>query len=101
MPQSFPVLRLIGRTKGGLNSKLRVLADAKGRPIHLFLSAGQTSDCIGARALLPSIPPAGALLADRGHDVDWFRNALIELGISPCIRSRLGRRVQLPHDAAL
>ena len=30
--------RLIGRTKGGMNQKLHVLADAKGRPI-LFLSA--------------------------------------------------------------
>ena len=36
--------RLIGRTKGGLNSKLHVVADAKGRPIRMFLSAGQTSD---------------------------------------------------------
>ena len=31
-----------------------------------LLSAGQTSDYIGARALLSSIPQAGALLADRG-----------------------------------
>ena len=62
--------RLIGRTKGGLNSKLHVLADGKGRPIHMFLSAGQTSDYIGARALLPTIPQAGALLADRGYDAD-------------------------------
>lgn len=44
----------------------------------MFLSAGQTSDYIGARALLPTIPQAGALLADRGYDADWFRNALIE-----------------------
>jgi transposase len=77
------------------------LADAKGRPIHMFLSAGQTSDYIGARALLSSVPQAGALLADRGYDADWFRNALIELGISPCIPSRLGRKVQIPHDAVL
>ncbi|SDJ89954.1 hypothetical protein SAMN04244581_05030, partial [Paracoccus denitrificans] len=62
--------RLIGRTKGGLNSKLQVVADAKGRPIRMFLSAGQTSDYIGARALLSSIPSAGALLADRGYDAD-------------------------------
>jgi transposase len=89
------------RTKGGLNSKLYVLADAKGRPIHMFLSAAQTSDYIGARALLPSIPQEGALLADRGYDVDWRRNALIELGISPCIPSKLSRTVQIPHDAAL
>ncbi|XQZ37038.1 transposase [Paracoccus yeei] len=93
--------RLIGRTRGGLNSKLHVLADAKGRPIQMFLSAGQTSDCIGARALLSSIPSAGALLADRGHDADWFRNALIERGISPCIPSRTGRKAPIPHDASI
>jgi transposase len=91
----------MGRTKGGLNSKLYVLADAKGRPIHMFLSAAQISDYIGARAFLPSIPQEGALLADRGYDVDWCHNALIELGISPCIPSKLSRTVQIPHDAAL
>lgn len=67
----------------------------------MFLSAGQTSDYIGARALLPTIPETGALLADRGYDADWFRNALTELGISPCIPSKLSRTVQIPHDAAL
>ncbi|REF73251.1 transposase [Paracoccus versutus] len=93
--------RLIGRTKGGLNSKLHVLADAKGRPIRMFLSAGQTSDCIGVQALLSSIPRAGALLADRGYDAGWFRNALIRMGISPCIPSRIGRKVPIPYDADL
>lgn len=58
--------RLIGRTKGGLNSKLHVLADAKGRPIHMFRSAGQTLDDIGARILLSQVPQTGVLLADRG-----------------------------------
>lgn len=41
----------------------------------MLLSAGQTSGYIGARALL----------ADRGHDAGWFRNALIGTGISLCI----------------
>jgi transposase len=67
----------------------------------MFLSAGQTSDYIGARALLLMIPQAGALLADGGNDADWFRNAPIELGISPCIPSKLNRTVQVLHDAAL
>ncbi|MDF3607741.1 IS5 family transposase [Paracoccus sp. DMF-8] len=93
--------RLIGRTKGGLNSKLHVLADAKGRPIRMFLSAGQTSDYIRARALLSQIPQAASLLADRGYDADWFRNALIDMGISPCIPSRKARKVSIPHDADL
>jgi transposase len=67
----------------------------------MFLSAGQTSDYIGARALLPSIPKAAVLLGDRGYDADWFRNALIEMGISPCIPSRAGRKVPIQHDADL
>ena len=84
-----------------MNSKLHVLADAKGRPIGMFLSAGQTSDYIGARALLSSIPQAGALLADRGYDADWFRNALNEREISPCIPSRKGRKFPIEHDTVL
>ena len=77
------------------------MTDAKGRPIGMYLSAGQTSDYIGARALLSSLPKAGTLLADRGYDADWFRNALIERDIQPCIPSRRGRKVAIPHDADL
>lgn len=55
----------------------------------------------GARALLSSFPQAGALLADRGCDADWFRNALIKIEILPCIPSRIGRKVQVPPDADL
>lgn len=65
----------------------------------VFLPAGQTPHYIGARALLSSIPQAGALLADRAYDADRFRNALIEMGISPCIPSRRGRKIPIPHDA--
>jgi hypothetical protein len=44
--------RQIGRTKGGMNTKLHAVADAKGRPIGFFMSAGQVSDYTGAAALL-------------------------------------------------
>ena len=67
----------------------------------MFLSAGQTSDYIGARALLSSLPSARVLLADRGYDADWFRNALIERDIQPCIPSRKCRKVPIPHDTVL
>ena len=77
------------------------MADGKGRPIGMFLTAGQTSDYIGARALLSSLPEADHLLADRGYDADWFRNALIERDIQPCIPSRKCRKVAIPHDATL
>ena len=84
-----------------MNTKLHVLADALGRPINMFLSAGQTSDYIGARALLASIPQAGVLLGDRGYDADWFRNALTEMGIQPCIPSRKRRKFAIEHDKEL
>ena len=40
--------RQIGRTKGGRNTKLHAVADAKGRPIGFFMFAGQVSDDTGA-----------------------------------------------------
>ena len=67
----------------------------------MFLSAGQTSDYIGARAMLSSLPPAKALLADRGYDADWFRWALADRGIQPCIPSRKGRNFPVAHDPVL
>jgi hypothetical protein len=36
--------RLIGRTKGGMNTKLHAVTDANGRPISFFMTAGQVSD---------------------------------------------------------
>jgi integrase len=79
--------RPIGRTKGGMNTKLHAVTDANGRPISFFVTAGQVSDYTGAAALLDGLPKAQWLLGDRGYDADWFRDALQEKGITPCIRS--------------
>lgn len=65
--------RLIGRTKGGMNTKLNAICDSQGRPIDLFVTAGQLSDSIGARALLSGLPKVKWLLGDRGYD-RWERN---------------------------
>lgn len=67
----------------------------------MFLTSGQTSDYIGARALVGGLPKADALIADRGYDADWFRNDLTDMGIAPCIPSRRGRTTPIPHDAEL
>jgi transposase len=67
----------------------------------MFLSTSQTSDYVGAQALLHSIPPATALLGDQGYDAEWFRDTLVNMGISSCIPSRRGRKEAIPHDADL
>ena len=83
-----------------MNSKLHAVTDAAGRPLRMFLTAGQRSDYIGARALLDGLPPAEHMLADRGYDADWYREALEDKGITPCIPSRKSRKVPIPLDEA-
>jgi len=50
--------RLIGRTKGDMNTKLHAVTDANGRPLSFFMTAGQISDYIGAPALLDELSKA-------------------------------------------
>ncbi|GEM16297.1 IS5 family transposase [Gluconobacter oxydans] len=80
--------RLIGRTKGGMNTKLHAITDQNGRPLSFFMTAGQISDYTGATALLE----------DRGYDADWFRDALDEKGIKPCIPERRPRGRPVKYD---
>jgi transposase len=67
----------------------------------MLLSEGQMSDYKGAALMMEALPPAKALLADRGYDADWFRNALLARGITPCIPSKTNRKVPIPHDTVL
>jgi transposase len=93
--------RRIGRTKGGLNSKLHAVCDKRGRPVVMLLSEGQRRDYKGAALMIDDLPQAKVLIGDRGCDADGFRQALIGMGITPCIPSKANRKVQIPHDAGL
>jgi transposase len=62
------------------------------------MTAGQVSGYTGAPALLGSLPKAEWLLADRGHDADWFGEALKDKGIKPCIPGRKSRGKAVRYD---
>jgi len=81
-----------------MNTKLHAVTDARGRPLKFFMTAGQVSDYAGAAALLSSLPEADWLLADRGYDADWFREALKDRGIRPCIPGRKSRSKPAKYD---
>ena len=81
-----------------MNTKLHAVTDAGGRPISFFMTAGQVSDYTGAAALLDGLPKADWLLSDRGYDADWFRDALEEKGITPCIPGRKSRNKPVKYD---
>jgi len=42
--------------------------------------------------MLASLPPTNALLADKGYDADWLRDALADRKIEACITSKSNRR---------
>ncbi|CUH49113.1 Transposase [Ruegeria atlantica] len=81
-----------------MNTKLHAVADTVGRPIRFFMTAGQVSDYTGARALVSSLPAADWLLGDRGYDADWFREALVDMGVTPCIPGRKSRGKAVKYD---
>lgn len=67
----------------------------------MVLTEGQMSDYKGAALMLDSLPAASELLADKGYDADWFREALQQRGITPCIPPKANRKIQIPYDKAL
>ena len=56
--------KAIGRSKGGLSTKIHALVDALGNPLRFLLTPGQAHDLTGADALLPQMA-AEVLIADK------------------------------------
>src|SRR6476620_6694089 len=63
----------MGRSRGGLTSKIHAVVDANGLPVHLALTPGEAHDNRLAGKLLSRLKSGSMLLADRGCDADWIR----------------------------
>ncbi|OOY32697.1 IS5 family transposase [Thioclava sp. F36-6] len=74
------------------------ICDSQGRPLSLFVTAGQVGDYIGAQALLSSLPKVDWFLGDRGFDADWFRDAFQDKGIRACIPGWKQRKTPIKYD---
>ena len=59
----------MGRSRGGLTTKIHALVDAEGRPVELDLSAGQAHDSTQAEDLLDLLGEGAILLADKAYDI--------------------------------
>jgi transposase len=66
----------MGRSRGGLTTKLHALVDANGLPITLKLTAGQAHDGRSAEDLLGHVKAGDILLADTAYDSDGLRESL-------------------------
>jgi transposase len=68
----------MGRSRGGLTTKIHAVVDALGLPIKLTLSEGQAYDGHQAKALLGDLPPRAMVLADRAYDADAIRRLVAD-----------------------
>jgi transposase len=68
--------RCLGRSRGGLTTKIHAVTDGMGLPIKVAITPGHAHDLTAASALLDGIRPGAMLLADRAYDADWLREKL-------------------------
>jgi transposase len=66
----------MGRSRGGLTTKIHALVDACGLPILLKLTEGQAHDGRSAEDMLGSVGRGDILLADRAYDSNALRQTL-------------------------
>jgi transposase len=81
----------MGRSRGGLTTKIHALVDANGLPIALKLSEGQAHDGKSAADMLEALGAGQILLADRAYDSDALRRTLAERGAWANVKPMPGR----------
>lgn len=78
----------IGKSRGGLNTKIHAAADVLGRlAAKLILTPGNVSDHTAAPELTKDLKNTAAV-ADKGYDKKALREALRSQGCEPCIPCR-------------
>jgi transposase len=95
-----PADHALGRSRGGFSTKIHVLCDGHGHPLHFHLTPGQEHE---SQALVPLLEGADAavvdfdeapvawpvaLSGDKGYRADWIDTCLLELNIKPVIPSK-------------
>jgi transposase len=82
----------MGRSRGGLTSKIHVVVDTNGLPVRLGLTGDEAHDNRLALSLLSRLRSGSMLLADRGYDADWIRAFATERGSWANVPPRCNRR---------
>jgi transposase len=84
--------RAIGRSRGGLSTKLHVMVTPRWHLRALAITAGQRADIRSAPRLLRQVRgPVAAVVGDRAYDGDTFVTAIRARGARPVVPSRRGR----------
>ncbi len=85
----------MGRSRGGLTTKIHALVDAEGRPIDLRLSAGQVHDSRPAGDMLDIMRADTIILANKSYDSNAIRTKAKEWGAWANIPPKQNRKASV------
>jgi transposase len=87
----------IGRSRGGLTTKIVALVDALGNLACFILLPGQRHDLVGVAPLIENVE-FDMFLADKAFDADWLRTELNQRGAIVVIPPKSNRAQQISCD---
>ena len=88
----------MGRSRGGLTTKIHATVNENGLPLAFHLTPGQSSDIKAVPHLLNRLQPNQLVLADKAYDADWVRQLIWEQGAIDVIPSKTNRIIPKDFD---
>ncbi len=89
----------MGKSRGGLSTKIHVAVEALGNPVRFILTAGQQAEIQQANPLIEGFS-ADYIIADKGYDADAFIVAIEAneaIAVIPPKKNRAMRREYDEH----
>jgi transposase len=93
-----PTDHALGRSQGGFSTKIHLLCDRHGHPLHFHLTAGQTHESQALIDLLEGFEIVDSqdepiaypvyLAADKAYRAAWIDEFLLDLNVEPVIPSK-------------
>lgn len=90
----------MGRSHGGLTTKILAVVDVLGNLGRFIVLPGQRHDSVGVEPVLDGME-LFALLADKAFDSNAMHTLITERGAVAVIPSQAGRSTPIPHDAGM
>ena len=100
-PAGGQASQAMGRTKGGLNTKIHAVINARSQAVVIALSGGNQADISLAEELTECLPENSTLIGDKAYDSSSLRQTAATKGINTCIPARSNRTTTVPFSARL
>ena|SRR5271165_2074051 len=94
LKKTSPSGQAIGKSRGGNTTKIHLVCEKAGKPVHFHLSGGNVHDCTMAEHLLNGVDTSKTerVLGDKGYDTDAIREKITDLRAEAVIPFKRNRK---------